>query len=105
MPKIVTSTELQKNTEIVIDWARDGQEAIIVETSGQPIVAILSFDEYQDYLKYKEMQQAREIRFERLRQLAEQNAAYGLSETEAEALVEQAREEVYQIKQAKSGKS
>lgn len=105
MPKTVTSTELKKNTDIVINWAKAGHEAIIVETSGQPMVAILPFDEYQDYLKYKEKQQARETRFERLRQLAEQNATYGLSEEEASALVEAAREEVYRSKQDKSTES
>jgi antitoxin (DNA-binding transcriptional repressor) of toxin-antitoxin stability system len=105
MPKTVTSTELQKNTDIVINWAKTGHEAIIVETSGQPMVAILPFDEYQDYLKYKETQQARETRFKRLRQLAEQNATYGLSEEEALALAEAAREEVYRSKQDKSAES
>lgn len=103
MAKVVTSTELQKNMETVIDWA--GREAIIVETSGQPLVAILPFDEYQEYLKYKEKQQARVARFERLRQLAEQNATYGLSEAETLTLAEEAREEVHQFRQGKSTES
>jgi hypothetical protein len=105
MAKVVTTNELKKNTETVIDWARAGDEAIIVEAYGQPTVAILSFDEYQDYLKYKEKQQARIVRFERLRQLAEQNATYGLSEAEAVSLAEEAREEVHQLRQGKNLKS
>lgn len=105
MPKTVTSTELQKNIDIVINWARVGHEIVIVESSGQPMIVILPFDEYQDYLKYKEKQQTREMRFERLRQLAEQNATYGLSEEEASALAEAAREEVYRSKQDKSTES
>jgi hypothetical protein len=40
-----------------------------------------------------------------LRQLAEQNATSGLSEAEALALAEQAREEVYQIKRQKPERS
>ena len=103
MLKTMTSTELQKNTDIVITWAKAGHETVIVETSGQPMVVILPFGEYQDYLKYKEKH--RETRFERLRQLAEQNATYGLSEAEASALVEAAREEVYRSKQDKSAES
>ena len=105
MPKVVTSTELQKNSDIIIDWAKSGREAVIVETSGQPLVAILPFDEYQDYLEYKKMQDARADRFKRLRQLAEQNATYELSEAEVLALAEAAREEVYQNNQDKSAES
>ncbi|MCK6624647.1 MAG: type II toxin-antitoxin system Phd/YefM family antitoxin [Anaerolineae bacterium] len=105
MPKVVTSTELQKNSDIIIDWAKSERETVIVETSGQPLVAILPFDEYQEYLEYKKMQHARTDRFKRLRQLAEQNATYGLSEAEASALVEAAREEVYQNNQDKSAES
>jgi len=36
MPKVVTSTELQKNTRAVIDWARTRGDAIIVETYNKP---------------------------------------------------------------------
>lgn len=49
----------------------------------------------------KKWQQLRTDRFEQLRKLAEQNAATDLSEAEAAASVEQVREEVYQLKQAK----
>lgn len=105
MPKVVTSTELQKNSDIIIDWAKSGREAIIVETAGQPSVAILPFDEYQNYLEYKKVQHARADRFKRLRQLAEQNATYELSEAEALTLVEVAREEVHQNSQDKPAES
>lgn len=107
MPKVVTSTELQKNTRNVIDWARTRGDTIIVETYGKPMVAILGFDQYQDYLSYKERQrEARVERFERLRQFAEQSAVLsGLSEEEASALVEQAREEVYQLTQGRTVES
>ena len=106
MPKVVTSTELQKNTHNVIDWTRSEDEAIIVEISGEPMAAILSFDEYRNYLKYKQKQRETRTRFERLRQFAEQNAAFGgLNEEEALTLVEKAREEVYQLKQEKAARS
>lgn len=94
MSKVISSTELQKNTREVIDWTRTKGEAVVVETYGKPMAAILSFDEYQAYLQYK---QARAQRFARLRQAAAENAAFSqLSEAEAMALVEQARQEVYE---------
>jgi hypothetical protein len=51
------------------------------------------------------MQQSRAARFERLRQLAEQNATYDLNEQEAATVVDQIREEVYQLKRSKPAKT
>jgi prevent-host-death family protein len=51
MPRVVTSTELQKKTRDVIDWARIERDTVIVENHGKPVVAILSFDEYQRLVK------------------------------------------------------
>ena len=96
MAKVVSSTELQKNTREVIDWTRTKGEAVVVETYGKPMAAILSFDEYQAYLQYK---QARTARFARLRQAAAENAAFNrLTEAEAMALVEGARDELVESK-------
>lgn len=53
MPKVVTSTELQKNTRNVIDWARTRGDTIIVETYGKPMVAILDVEEYQELLRIR----------------------------------------------------
>lgn len=72
MSKVVSSTELQKKTREVIDWARIKGEAVVVESYGKPMAAILSYDEYQAYLQYK---QARAERFKRLREAAEENVA------------------------------
>jgi prevent-host-death family protein len=94
MSKVVSSTELQKKTREVIDWARTKGEAVVVETYGKPMAAILSYDEYQAYLQYK---QARTVRFSRLRQAAAENAAFNrLTEEEAMALVEEIRQERYE---------
>jgi prevent-host-death family protein len=54
MAKTVTSTELQRNTRDIIDYARVRGDTIIVETYGKPMVVILSYDEYQDYASYRE---------------------------------------------------
>ncbi len=94
MPKVITSTELQKQTREAIDYARVERDAVIVETYGRPMAVILSYDEYLAYMTYKAGQEQRLARFALLREAAEQNAAYNqLSEEEAIQLVEEAREE------------
>ncbi|HIE55965.1 MAG TPA: type II toxin-antitoxin system Phd/YefM family antitoxin [Chromatiaceae bacterium] len=93
MMKTVTSTELQKNTREVIDWARTRRETVVIETYGKPMAAILSYDEYQAYQQYK---QARATRFTQLREAAAANAAANtLSEAEALALVDAERQALY----------
>ena len=93
MPKVVSSTELQKKTREVIDWARVKGEAVVIETYGKPMAAILSYDEYEAYRQYKEVRAAR---FARLRQAAAENSTLNrLTEEEAAALVEQVRQELY----------
>jgi len=104
MPKVIKTTELHNKTRDVLEWARIDGEDVIVEYFGKPAVAIIRFDEYQDYVQYREKQrEARLEKFERLSRFAEQNAALGgLSEEEAAALVEEAREEVYRLSQQKA---
>ncbi len=93
MPKTITSTELQKNTREVIDWTRTRGEPVIVETYGKPMAAVLSYTEYQVYDQYR---QARATRFAQLRAAAADNAAGNdLSEAEAMALVDAARQELF----------
>lgn len=96
MPKTITSTELQKSTREVIDWTRTRGEPVIVETYGKPMAAILSYDEYQAYNQYR---LARAARFAQLRAAAAANAAAtGLSEAEAMALAEAARQALFDEK-------
>lgn len=91
--KTVTSTELQKNTREVIDWARMRGEPVLIETYGKPMAALLSYAEYQSYLQYR---QARADRFQQLRAAAAANAgANDLSEEEALALVDAERQALY----------
>lgn len=95
MPKVITSTELQKQTRETIDYARVERDAVIVETYGHPMAVILSYDEYQAYVAYRQSEDQREARFALLRETAARNAAYsGLTEEEAIKLVEEVREEV-----------
>ena len=99
MPKIITSTELQKQTREAIDYARVERDAVIVETYGRPMAVILSYEEYQSYMGYKANQDARAERFARLREAAAQNAAYNqLSEEEGMQLVERERQRLAEEK-------
>jgi prevent-host-death family protein len=93
MTKVVTSTELQKKTREVIDWTRTKGESVVIETYGKPMAAMISYDEYQAYLRYKE---GRAQRFAQLRQTAAANAAANeLSEAEALALADAARQDIH----------
>ena len=93
MSKVVTSTDLRKKTREVLEWTRKNGEAVVVETRGKPMAAILPLNEYQAYLQYK---QARAASFTRLREIVAENAAYnGLTEEEALALAEHARQDFY----------
>ncbi len=95
MPKIITSTELQKQTREAIDYARVERDAVIVETYGRPMAVILSYDEYLAYVNYKARQEQGAARFSVLRGAAGQNAAYNhLSEEDGMQLVEEARREI-----------
>jgi len=93
MPKVITSTDLQKKTREMIDWTRTRGEPVVIETYGKPMAAILSYDEYQAYLQYK---QARAARFTRLREAVALNTAgNSLTEAEALALVDAVRQELF----------
>ena len=95
MPKVISSTELQKQTRETIDYARVERDAVIVETYGRPMAVILSYEEYKSYMAYREAEAQREARFAFLRESAEKNAVYnGLSEEEAIRVVEEIRAEI-----------
>jgi len=95
MPKVITSTELQKQTREAIDYARVERDAVIIETYGRPMAVILSYDEYTAYMSYKAKQEQRSAQFALLREAASRNAAYNqLSEEEGMQLAEKARQEI-----------
>mgnify|MGYP001025375578 CR=1 FL=1 len=60
MPRMVTSTELKNKTREILDWARlNADDAVIVESYGQPRVAIISYEEYQRLRQEREERRAR----------------------------------------------
>jgi hypothetical protein len=71
------------------------RDVVIVETYGRPMAVILSYDEYQAFIAYKQGQKQRAAQFAALREAAAENAAFNeLTEEEGIALVEEIREEI-----------
>ena len=104
MPKIVSVSEAKNQLSAVMDWAVENGDEVVIESRGEPKVAILSYAEYQEFLAFKE--QAR--RKEALRQLDEsaqrmwaRNA--DLSDEEVEELAEEISQETIQ-RMIKEGK-
>jgi hypothetical protein len=91
MSKVVTSTELQKNTRDVIDWARTRGDTIIVETYGKPMVAILDIGEYEELLRIRR-EHSRGRFIEALGRVRE--ATKDIPPEEVEQLVNEARQAV-----------
>ena len=95
MPKVITLTDLQKQTREAIDYALVERDVVIIETHGRPMAVILSYDEYLAYMSYKARQEQGTARFALLREAAGQNAAHNqLSEEDGIQLVEEARQEI-----------
>jgi prevent-host-death family protein len=61
MSRVIKTTDLHNKTRDVLDWARIDGEEVVVQYFGRPAVVILSFDKYQDYLKYKDEQRQKEF--------------------------------------------
>ncbi len=52
MEKIVSSTELQKNTRQIIDWTRINDKPVIIQTYGKSMAVLLSYEDYQRRLQF-----------------------------------------------------
>ena len=61
MSKTITSTELQKNTRNVIDLVRIKGDPVVVETYGKPMVFIVDYNDYQNYLNYQKQLQPSKV--------------------------------------------
>lgn len=93
MPKVITSTELQKQTREAIDYARVERDAVIVETHGRPMAVLLGYEEYQGYLMFKIAQQERERQATVLRETDAAHATdYQFSENETRPPVDEVRD-------------
>lgn len=69
MPRIVSATEAKNAFGSLVDWATKTKEEVIVESRGQPKVAIIAFEEYQrlDELRERARREEALARLEGLR--------------------------------------
>ena len=97
MPKPVSVSEAKNRLSEVLEWAVENGEEVIIESRGQPKVAILSFAEYQAFLALREQARRREA-LQQLAALAEQLWAdtADLSAEEVEELAEEISQETIQ---------
>lgn len=97
-PQQVTlrSTEVQRNFREVVNRAGSGQEHIIVERDGLPVIVILSVAEYQSLMHERELRAARRKQLEETaRRIGREIARRGLSEEEVLTQLDQTQQELY----------
>lgn len=97
-PQRVTlrSTEVQRNFREVVNRAGSGQEHIIVERDGLPVIVMLSLAEYTSLMRAREAREARLKHFEETaRRIGQEIERQGLSEEEVLAQLEQTQQELY----------
>ena len=104
MPRIISVSEAKNQLSAVLDWAVENGDEVVIESRGEPKVAILSYAEYQEFLALREQERRREA-FRQLEELAEQMWARNadLSDEEVEELAEEISQETIQ-RMIKEGK-
>ncbi len=104
MPKIVSVSEAKNQLSAVMDWAVENGDEVVIESRGEPKVAILSYAEYQEFLAFKEQARRKEA-LRQLEELAERMWARNadLSDEEVEELAEEISQETIQ-RMIKKGK-
>lgn len=55
MQRFVTSSEAQSNFGAMIQWAEDKGNEVIVQKRGKPAVVIISYSEYEEIQRLREM--------------------------------------------------
>ena len=104
MPKIVSVSEAKNQVSAGMDWAVENGDEGVIESRGEPKVAILSYAEYQEFLAFKEQARRKEA-LRQLEELAERMWARNadLSDEEVEELAEEISQETIQ-RMIKKGK-
>lgn len=104
MPKIVSVSEAKNQLSAVMEWAVENDEQVIIESRGEPKVAILSYAEYQEFLELREQARRREA-LRKLEALAQEiwDRNADLSDDEVVELAEEVSKETLQ-RMAKEGK-
>lgn len=94
MERVISTKDLRARTRDILELARSHGEHIIVETSGEPVAAIISIDEYRELMQAKQQIHERERRFDLMRQAGARN---DLTQESAYALAEEARVWAYRL--------
>ena len=90
------STEVQRNFREVVNRAGSGNEHIIVERDGLPIIVMISLAEYQLLMREREQREERLKKFEAAaRRAGQEFERLGLSEEDVMAHLEETKQEVY----------
>lgn len=90
MPRTISVSEAKNQLSAVLDWAVENGDGVVIESRGEPKVAILSYAEYQEFLTLREQARRKEA-FRRLEELAETIRARNadLTPDEAEELADE----------------
>ena len=93
MVQSIGTTDLRQRLTDVLQAVREQHETYVVETFGRPQAALINMDEYEQFQRFR---RDREAFFEWLEETATRNAERnaGLSDEQALAIIEQARERV-----------
>lgn len=83
MPKIVSATEVQNNYGAMAQWAKENQDAVIVENRGKPANVIISYDDYQETQRLREQDRRRKA-VERMEAIRKRIAARNTDLTDEE---------------------
>jgi prevent-host-death family protein len=95
MPRRVPATEAKTRFGAIADWAVENEDEVIVESRGEPKVAIIPFEEYQRlaHLREEARRRAALSRLERLRERVRARNQ-DLDEEQAESLADRFTREV-----------
>src|SRR5260221_14613650 len=92
----ISSTNAQRQFGDVIRRAHSGEEHIIVQQNGLPLVAMISISEYDDLMEERERREAREKRAEELsRKFGAEAKRRGITEEQLLENLEETKKEVY----------
>ena len=95
--RAITTTEVRRNLNAVIERLRRRREHAIIEQSGAAVAVLLPIAEYRQLLRYKRL-----AMFDRLsREFGEEVERRGLSEDELMAELEETKREVFREKYAR----
>lgn len=93
----IGTTDLRQKLTDVLETVREQGATYVIETFGRPQAALISLEEYRQFQQYW---RERHEFFQQLDDIARDNAVRNadMSEEEVLALIEQARQEVYEEK-------